>query len=396
MITYELNNLYCKINPKHMCVSTTLNKNIDIMISNSLYYFFNKTKKQIDNNIEQWDYYKKLTNPYEFIHTPPFYNSQLAVSNYNAISRSFYKLIEMTNNFNLLAPFRNKSINTFHLAEGPGGFIEAMIHQRKNSSFFAHDKYHGITLQSKNRNIPKWQKLMNKFKNTKANITIENGKSGDGDLLKEDNFIYCFDKYKNSMDFLTGDGGFDFSLNYEDQEIMSLKLIYAQIMYAIIMQKQGGCFILKIFDIFYKPSLELIYVLNCFYKSVRICKPKTSRFANSEKYIICQDFIFEDTNNYFPCFLQNLKDFRKKGVIKSVLSIDLPLCFIQNIEEISAILGKKQIQIIQSTIMLMQEKRNEKIDRLRKKNIENSIKWCEQNNIPYQSSFKQKNIFTRI
>lgn len=395
MIAYQLINLYSKIEPNNISITTSSNENIDIMISNSLYHFLTKSKNQIDNNVEQWDYYKKLTNPFEFVHTPPFYNSQASVSKYTAISRSFYKLIEIINYFNLLEKYKNEPINSFHLAEGPGGFIEALIYQRKNNIFFKHDKYHGITLQSNNRNIPKWRKLLDKFNNFKTNITIENGATGDGDLLKEDNFIHCFNKYKNSMDFLTGDGGFDFSLNYEKQEVASLKLIYAQIMYAIIMQKQGGCFVLKIFDIFYKPSLEIIYLLNCFYKNVSICKPKTSRFANSEKYIVCTGFLFENTCSYFPCFIQNLRDFTKEGVIESILNINLPICFVQNIEEISAILGKKQLQIIHTTLMLIQEKRNDKIDKLRKNNIEKSIKWCEHNNIPYQSSFKQKNIFTK-
>lgn len=393
MIVNQLIEINNKINPKSLELKIKNCDNINIFISNSLYHFLNKSKKRIDNNVEQWDFYKKITNPYEFIHTPPYHNSPHSVANYEAISRSFYKLIEMINYFELLSEFNNKPIKSFHLAEGPGGFIEAMIFLRKNT-MNKDDKYYGITLQSNNRNIPKWRKLTEKFK-FNTSIKIENGITNDGDLLKEENFTHCFNKYKNSMDFLTADGGFDFSIDYEKQELASLKLIFAQIMYAIMLQKKGGTFILKIFDIFYRPSVEMIYLLNCFYESVSVCKPNTSRFANSEKYLVCRDFRYEDTSEYYEVFRNNLEKFSEGEAIESIMKIDIPLCFTQDIEEVCAILGKKQLATIHTTLLLIQEKRNDKIDKLKKTNIEKSIKWCERNNIPYHRSFKPENVFTK-
>ena len=52
------------------------------------------------------------------------------------------------------------------------------------------------------------------------------------------------------MDLITADGGFDFSLDFNNQEIIITKLLFAQMTYALLMQKQGGSFILKIFDTF--------------------------------------------------------------------------------------------------------------------------------------------------
>ena len=60
------------------------------------------------------------------------------------------------------------------------------------------------------------------------------------------------------MDFVTGDGGFDYSINFNQQEEDSLNLIYAQILFAIILKK-GGSFVLKLFDTFTS------YVLNLFF-----------------------------------------------------------------------------------------------------------------------------------
>ena len=197
------------------------------------------------------------------------------------------------------------------------------------------------------------------------------------------------------MDFLTADGGFDFSIDYEKQELASLKLIFAQIMYAIMLQKKGGTFILKIFDIFYKPSIEMIYLLNCFYDTVDICKPNTSRFANSEKYLVCKGFRYDDTSEYYDAFRENIQNFSNGEAIESIMKIDVPLCFTQDIEEVCAILGKKQLATIHTTLLLIQEKRSDKIEKLRKCNIEKSIKWCERNNIPYHCSFKPENVFTK-
>ena len=56
------------------------------------------------------------------------------------------------------------------------------------------------------------------------------------------------------------------------------------------MQKVGGDFIVKIFDIFTKSTCDILYILSSLYKQVYITKPYTSRLANSEKYIVCRGF----------------------------------------------------------------------------------------------------------
>ena len=38
-------------------------------VSMTLNDYLNKAKKQIDENYEQWDFMKRYTNPYEFIHS---------------------------------------------------------------------------------------------------------------------------------------------------------------------------------------------------------------------------------------------------------------------------------------------------------------------------------------
>lgn len=65
--------------------------------------------------------------------------------------------------------------------------------------------------------------------------------------------------------------------------------------YAIALQKQGGTFILKVFDIFAQATIDILYILSSLYEKCYIIKPNTSRNANSEKYIVCKLFKLNDT-----------------------------------------------------------------------------------------------------
>ena len=68
------------------------------------------------------------------------------------------------------------------------------------------------------------------------------------------------------MDLITADGGFDFSIDFNNQEVQIAKLLFAQVCFAITMQKQGGTFILKLFDCFMQHSIDIIYILSSFFQ----------------------------------------------------------------------------------------------------------------------------------
>ena len=161
------------------------------IISKSLSYYLNSMKTQIDNYAIQWDIYKKYTNPHEYIHTIVPYTKQ-SICKMKPLSRSFYKLIEVYNLLNL--DFGKESIKTFHLAEGPGGFIEAIILLRSNNA----DSYYGMTLIDDDDNIPGWKKSKY-FLSRHSNVIIEKGIDNTGDLLNVNNLWYCYNKYKNSI-----------------------------------------------------------------------------------------------------------------------------------------------------------------------------------------------------
>ena len=330
-------------------------ENNEPFISPSLFNYLTKIKEEINIYQEHWDYYKKITNPHEYIHTHIF-GKNYSVCKYKPLSRAFFKMIEIINIFNFLD--EKYDINCFHLAEGPGGFIEAFSYVRQNKQ----DNYYGMTLISSDVNIPSWKKSQT-FLNNNKNIFIENGKSKNGDLFLESNLNYINEKYGSSMEYITGDGGIDFSLDFNNQEKMSLKLIFSQIVYAIIMQKKNGHFVLKIFDIFKFKTVELLFLLSNLYENIYIYKPHTSRIANSEKYIICKYFK-ANNNNLKNELLKNFKSIIGNiENIKSLFNKTFPNIFVNKIKEINAIYGQQQIENINNTLNLIREYLNlENID----------------------------------
>ena len=244
------------------------------VISNSLSHYLYDIKEKIDHYERDWDIHKKYTNPYEYIHTVVPMKKK-CIASHKPLSRSYFKMIEMMNMFNLKGD--SKPIRSFHLAEGPGGFIEALAQIRN----CIHDTYIGMTILDKENdsNIPAWKKTQQFLRNN-PNVVIEVGEDETGNILSVENFIGVKEKYGSSMDLITADGGFDFSLDFNSQEINITKLLFAQICFAVTMQKRGGSFILKIFDCFMQHTIDLLYILSSFYEKVYIMKPYTSRYAN--------------------------------------------------------------------------------------------------------------------
>ena len=351
----------------------------ETVISNSLSHYLYNIKTRLDAHENEWDIFKKYTNPYEYIHTVvPFKKKSISV--YKPLSRSYFKMIEILNTFNLT--FGHKPIQTFHLAEGPGGFIEALCNVRKNKN----DVYIGMTIMDdfNDSNIPGWKKSETFLKNNE-NVYIECGEDDTGNILSLANFDFCKKKYGSSMDFITGDGGFDFSMDFNKQEISISQLLFAQVCYALILQKKGGTFVLKLFDSFMQHTVDILYILSSFYDKVYLIKPQTSRYANSEKYVVCKDFLFSNNEQFYPFLHKTFESMllvNDNRFIHRFLNIPLSYYFLLKLEEYNSIFGQQQIENIHYTTSLIEIKqKQEKIDGLIKTNIQKCIQWCKKNGI---------------
>jgi 23S rRNA U2552 (ribose-2'-O)-methylase RlmE/FtsJ len=336
-------------------------------------------KTKLHTHEQDWDIYKKYTNPYEYIHSVVPMRKK-SISKYKPLSRSYFKMIELINTFNL--QYNETSIKTFHLAEGPGGFIEAFVDTRNNPN----DLYIGMTLLDENNdvNVPAWKKSQI-FLSKNPNVFIETGADNTGNILSIENLMYCKEKYGSSMNVITADGGFDFSIDFNNQENAISKLLFAQMTYAVSMQKKKGTFILKIFDCYIEHSVDILYILSSFYDKVYIIKPQTSRYANSEKYLVCTGFLFDTNEHFFPFLLNAFeKMIQTSNNIHRFLTIPISYYFTTKVEEYNAIFGQQQIENIHYTISLIENKyKQDKIDNLIKINIQKCIQWCLKNNIEY-------------
>ena len=355
------------------------------VISQALSIYLSDIKKRLEPIENDWDIFKKYTNPYEYIHTVvPF--KKKCVSKHTPLSRSFFKMIEIINIFNL--QYDSKPINTFHLAEGPGGFIEAIAKIRNCK----HDTYTGMTIIDNNNdpNIPSWKKTET-FLKQNPNVFIETGIDNTGNILSLQNFDHCKNKYASSMELITGDGGFDFSIDFNKQEIHIANLLFAQMCYALVMQKFGGSFILKLFDCFMPHSIDILYILSSFYEKVYVIKPNTSRYANSEKYIVCKGFIHNSCQLFYP-FLYNA--FEKMTTASSsnyssrFLNCKIPTHFTCKINEYNAVYGQQQLENIYCTITLIDnKKKNDKIETLVRNNVQKCQTWCTKNKVTFNQLY---------
>ena len=157
------------------------------------------TKSLIDNYLKEGEIVKKQIHDYEYVYTSSYYKKN--ISKISPISRSYFKLKEMNKEFNLLNEVNNKIVC---LAEAPGGFIQSVIH---SSLYDKIEEIIGITLLSDDDKVPRWNHSLRSY----TKVKFLSGVKGDGDLYDFINIISLIKEIgKNSVDLVTGDGGFDY------------------------------------------------------------------------------------------------------------------------------------------------------------------------------------------
>lgn len=252
---------------------------------------------------ESWDRAKKLNNDYELIHLPNKRVKSDSIAKYEPLSRAFFKLWELLHLFhNPLQQQPPVPIKVIALAEGPGGFIEAIQCWRKHYAPTVVDEIIGVTLKSTNKEIPGWKKARN-FLDQNPNVCIDYCSDNTGNLYKVSNLEYLHEKHKGTVDLVTADGGFDFSDDFNNQEQKSYRIIFCECIGAMATLKEGGMFVCKIFDTFSRTTISILQMLKAHFKKVFVTKPNTSRPCNSEKYIVCEEFMGIDEIYLQKCFI---------------------------------------------------------------------------------------------
>jgi len=349
----------------------------------------NKIKDEVCN-YENWDIYRKIFTSLLFLN---FYDNKQNIGVYKkkVLSRSYFKMIEIQNDYNILQGYEKNKIKVCFIAEAPGGFIEAFYKLRNNKD----DKYYGVSLLEENDNTPSWYNLKKKLK--QDNLYLLSGYDNTGDIYKLINILNIVNEVdENSCDIVTADGGFDFTKDYVNQEYNFMRLFLCEIILALKLQKNNGTFIIKCFDITNIFNLKLFYLLCHLYEKVIITKLKTSRQTNSERYIICKKMKVKLNNNIIKKIYKiilNWNTIIEKKYIYDIFNFNISKQFIKKIELYNSWFFEKQLDIYNYISNLNSNLNNKLVINIIKQyienNIDNSIYFCKLNKlyINYDSYF---------
>lgn len=248
------------------------------------------------NNYEQecgqseWEYYKKVVNPYEFVYTHKKYEDfPDSVCLMHPLSRSYFKIVEM---LDVLGFFdrhaRTARLRSAHVCEGPGGFIEGFLHMATRHNHPVASAT-GMTLRPTQTNVPGWKRAAG-FLQANSNVKVVYGADGTGDLLSYENQTAFVRDCSHKVHFFTGDGGFDFSTDYDSQERAMFPLLVASARVGMEVLAEGGDFVLKFFDFYHEGTRDLLRFLSTQFSDWTLYKPATSRPCNSEHYFLGRGF----------------------------------------------------------------------------------------------------------
>ena len=117
-----------------------------------------------------------------------------------------------------------------------------------------------------------------------------------------------------------------------------------------------------------------------------------------DRYIVCKNFLHgEESNNYLKLNYLKLVIFLKKIEEKNIISIldfHVPYFYKNKIDDINIIIGQQQLEALNQIICIYKNKnKNDKIENIKKNNIQKSISWCEKYKIPCNKFAEKINIF---
>ena len=258
------------------------------------------------------------------------------------ISRAYFKLYEIIYNEPIV---NNPSLHCFFICEAPGGFIECVsdIRRKKNLQL----NYISV---SKYDQFIKYDRYLDDSRLLYSDITDP--------VQIQKTISNVLTKFPNKLDFITADGGFDVK-NFNAQEIISSKLLLCEIYIALCTQRTGGMFVIKFFDMFCHNTIMYYLVLCTFYKYVKIIKPKTSRNCNSERYLICYNFIGHSK------ILDDLWDiilhFKTSDTLTTIVYPHFNFSLISGLHKLTSfnnLMAFEQIKTIKESIKMVQHKDN--------------------------------------
>jgi len=225
-----------------------------------------------------------LGNPFEAISSRPFF-----------LDRAASKIAGIDHVFNML-PKEGDDREIFRisdLAGAPGAMLEYMLWKIYLSGVDVDATTISLVSPPGNRwelDRSKLPGVREAFNSGKIHFSL--GKDGTGDLTVPENIQqFALETRKRGYrDLVIADGGMDVENDPEKQENKNAHLILGEVLCALYVLKEGGMFVLKMYDSYNKFTADILCLLfRHFKKNIRY-KPLTSRPANGEVYFIGINF----------------------------------------------------------------------------------------------------------
>ncbi|ENN72962.1 hypothetical protein HUJ04_004004 [Dendroctonus ponderosae] len=205
------------------------------------------------------------------------------------LTQAWCKFYEILSRFPSLIDNSVERFKSLHLCEAPGAFISALNHRLASHYPTIDWQWQASTLNpyyeenSSSAMISDDQLI----KHTHSQWLF--GADQTGDLLQYYNHVDIVNKSTSNgkLNLITADGSIDCMSDPGEQERLVEFLHYCETITALASLAPGGSFVLKIFTMFEKSTVCLLYLLCCVFKQTFLFKPATSKSGNSELYVVC-------------------------------------------------------------------------------------------------------------
>ena len=270
------------------------------------------------------------------------------------------------------------TIRSAHVCEGPGGFIEALLHLSSKNNYIL-DNACAMTLKPTKPNIPGWKRAYNFLKKSPM-LTIEYGSDETGDIMVPQNQLDFLKKCRGKCNIFTADGGFDFSEHYGTQEDEVFTLLVSSALIGLQTLVKGGDFILKVFDTELKSTQDLIVLLSLCFDTWTLYKPALSRPCNAEKYFLGKGC--RSIPSWIIFTLTSIRDTSAKGIqnIRSIFS-ELPTELVEQVNTFRQEYLEQQVAALKYAISNRVEW-NKNPEIIWNSIYNHSISWCQEFQMP--------------
>ena len=351
-------------NNNNIEINPVIDDHYDVIIisSYSMYHFYNDLRNQLvyllsiqpnDISINEIDQIYKEFNPHEYIFSK-VPGSKYSVSKLKTKSNLFYEFFEIFITLNCFDIYKNMKLKVAYFGNNYSDITDCFDLLRENK---------------------------------------------EDDIVRcPENIVFHQDKYE--FIFFELEECLLDNLNMDlNQYIVYLINIIIKILNH---QTSNGICIIQLKQLFHQPIVELIYILSSLFEKTYVIKPNSSNITDFTKYLVCKFFIQTDTKSelykYYICKLNELlviysKDNSKN--IVSILNISLPYYFLNKMDDINIIIGQQQLECLDQIINIFKNNANkkERLDYIRKINIQKAVHWCEKFKIPCNKFLEKTNIF---